>query len=1305
MAKSSPGVVSFNAGEASPRLYGRTDLEKYGKLCRELVNTIPLVQGGASKRSGTRFVREATPRLISPLVAVDEFTPTSTLLTSTDRSMGFDPKFAFFYSTQTSSSNGQARGSSQVVLGLKAQTGPGVCYGGRSNDAAAAATCGSITSGNAAAATLNSSASAFEGLTTASFIGGGVIRYQCNSSYIGTPPRLAVLAVGGDVIRFCEIVTIDTPTSAGQVTVQGANLGAEYDFAILIANGRSVLGAAGRSNLLAMIGMCDPERQGVVQCAEADTADPTNTAKFGSTTRCVELAEASGSGWSSAVSAERVRFEENRLILDFTAVAATSIKMSVLLVDSQGSMTAQSFLTPSGTGVFTALSDLPGSARGGLFASSISGDSLSYENGAQLALQAFTVASNAGVQAISSSDNVATTEVSTKRDNASALSAMAGAAPTLNLDLDFSSSESSSISLNCTTALASRLVLAAMATDIVDPAGAVRLFPWKFNEDDAYVVEFGNLSIAFYRDGRSLTESAKVIEAATNASSIVITITGHGYSNGDELYISGVLGMVELFGHYLVNAVTANTFSLVGVDSTSYGVYTGGGMASRVYKIVSPYSTSDLDLLQPRAGLNDVLYIAHPDFAPRKLSRLGNTSWTLTEVVPSQFPFSPENKDENSFVAASAVTGTITLTSSAGIFTADMIGERLKLREVAESMNPEWKAKVDFDQQEYSAFQANTTSWEAGDRLQYEGRVYETSRVFGATGTTGSTPPVHENGYASDGDMDFRFVNYGYGYARITAFTDAWRVSATVEVEMPKSVVSAEKSVTAMSVTNPISVNVAAHGWETGDRVYFRGVSGTFGGVVNNQTYSITRTGTGTFTIPVNGAGLAGGVGVAIRMAVSTNATGVTAIYPSLYRWSWGAWGPVRGYPRAVSFFEDRLCWGGTRTNPQTVWCSVVGDYEDHRTFDEDDSALVFTLASSDPIQWMVEQNALLIGTSGSEFGTNRNAAEPLTPETVATIRSRSRYGARPGVWPVAVDNAVLFAQRAGRKLRELVWDEGADSLVAGDMTRLADHVTLGLIRELSFQAEPDRVLWAILDDGKLIGFTYETAEQVSGWHRHELGGTDVRVLSIATIPHPDGDGDQTWLLVERTVNGETRRYVEYLEKQWTRDQVIEDAVFVDSSVSYYGAPASLFQVPHLEGEQVRVLVDGLDVGLQTVSGGQVTTATAGSAVTIGLPYTQRVTPMRLEAGASDGTAQGKNKRVKTVVVRVDQTGRGLFLEGPSGALEEVVLPEGVLTDGDSALTPFPGGYDFDGLVPLVHSTALPCTITGIYPQLSTEDR
>ena len=58
MPKASVIQTSFNAGELSPTLDGRVDLAKYGSGCSKMENFIPLVQGGARKRSGTRFVKE-----------------------------------------------------------------------------------------------------------------------------------------------------------------------------------------------------------------------------------------------------------------------------------------------------------------------------------------------------------------------------------------------------------------------------------------------------------------------------------------------------------------------------------------------------------------------------------------------------------------------------------------------------------------------------------------------------------------------------------------------------------------------------------------------------------------------------------------------------------------------------------------------------------------------------------------------------------------------------------------------------------------------------------------------------------------------------------------------------------------------------------------------------------------------------------------------------------------------------------------------------------------------------------------------
>ena len=58
MAKASTIQSSFNAGELSPTLEGRVDLAKYANGCAKMENFYPLVQGGARKRSGTRFVSE-----------------------------------------------------------------------------------------------------------------------------------------------------------------------------------------------------------------------------------------------------------------------------------------------------------------------------------------------------------------------------------------------------------------------------------------------------------------------------------------------------------------------------------------------------------------------------------------------------------------------------------------------------------------------------------------------------------------------------------------------------------------------------------------------------------------------------------------------------------------------------------------------------------------------------------------------------------------------------------------------------------------------------------------------------------------------------------------------------------------------------------------------------------------------------------------------------------------------------------------------------------------------------------------------
>lgn len=96
------------------------------------------------------------------------------------------------------------------------------------------------------------------------------------------------------------------------------------------------------------------------------------------------------------------------------------------------------------------------------------------------------------------------------------------------------------------------------------------------------------------------TEVNQTITGATNASPVVVTCTAHGYSNGDQVYISGVLGQTAANGLHIIAGVAANTFNLV--DSITAGAYTSGGYVQRLAK---SKNLADVLFASAAAILND----------------------------------------------------------------------------------------------------------------------------------------------------------------------------------------------------------------------------------------------------------------------------------------------------------------------------------------------------------------------------------------------------------------------------------------------------------------------------------------------------------------------------------------------------------------------------------------------------------------------------------------------------------------------------------------------------------------------------
>jgi len=415
------------------------------------------------------------------------------------------------------------------------------------------------------------------------------------------------------------------------------------------------------------------------------------------------------------------------------------------------------------------------------------------------------------------------------------------------------------------------------------------------------------------------------------------------------------------------------------------------------------------------------------------------------------------------------------------------------------------------------------------------------------------------------------------------------------------------------------------------------------------------------------------------------------------------AWSVERGYPSAITFHEGRLVFGGTLARPQTVWGSVSGDFENLAVGTQGGDAYEFGIAANkvNNIRWLLPSRVLLVGTKGGEFRVTGGADLPITPTNV-DAKSETAYGSN-FVNPMRVSSAILFVQRSGRKLRELAFSLDFDSYVAPDLTVLAEHMFPQgkTIEEMDFQQDPDPILWVVRSDGVLCGLSYDRSNDVVGWHRHP---TDGAVESVCVIPHPDGDREQVWLIVRRTINGATKRYVEYLDDAGG----FYDDLNTDCTLTYSGAPATTFGgLEHLRGKVVQILGDGAYYGEQTVpvtGSAEVVISPAASAVEVGLPYTSTLETLRAEIQSATGSVQGLKKRSSKVTIRVLDS-MGYKINGaqqPARRSTDLLGAPPTLSSLDATTTKL--GWDTEARTKVEQFLPFPCNILGIFATLDVGD-
>jgi hypothetical protein len=416
--------------------------------------------------------------------------------------------------------------------------------------------------------------------------------------------------------------------------------------------------------------------------------------------------------------------------------------------------------------------------------------------------------------------------------------------------------------------------------------------------------------------------------------------------------------------------------------------------------------------------------------------------------------------------------------------------------------------------------------------------------------------------------------------------------------------------------------------------------------------------------------------------------------------WAFGSFSSTRGYPRSVAMHEQRLCFGGTSSQPNTIWCSQIDNFENFKTGVTASDAVQFTLAASEGnrINWMYSQSQLLIGTSGDEWTIGSADSSASLSATNVQASRQSSYGSKY-MRAALVNDVLLFVQRNGRKVRELVYELNKDGWVAPDLTLLAEHITSGEIVEVAYQQQPDAVLWCVRGDGTLIAMTYERDQKVVGWHRHVIAD-NADVESVATI-YGNQTEDEVWMVVKRTVSGQDYRTIERFPLLWRKhidDQTTNSWRYLDGWSAFPSGAAgrSLFGIAHLNGKTVTIVQEGQAPITRTVTLG-VVVLPASSAGYVGLPYTSTLTPMKLDMDLEDGTSQGRKKRIHKIIARLYKS-RGGEISTNNG--QWYALAD-TLSTGDQKMI-LAGAFGFDADVTLRQTAPYPMAVIALQPVWDT---
>lgn len=524
-----------------------------------------------------------------------------------------------------------------------------------------------------------------------------------------------------------------------------------------------------------------------------------------------------------------------------------------------------------------------------------------------------------------------------------------------------------------------------------------------------------------------------------------------------------------------------------------------------------------------------------------------------------------------------------------------------------------------------------------------------------------------------------RTIQHNGGEATITGFTSTTQVNVTVTSTFGSVTLTASEWVLTASpqttctptdkdpVGKSTTLTLAADGWRSDDVGHYVTLNGGL--------------------LKITGYTSATQVSARIESAL----TSTTAAEADAWTLESAVWNAQDGYPASATLHQQRLVTGGSSRFPQTIWGSRAGLYSDFTKGVLDDDSYSFELSSDEvnPVQFLSSNRDLVVLTYGGEWILSGGIEKPITPTNVRATPQAKVGSAK--VRPEQIDDDLYYAQRGLSALRTLGYAIEVGGYRSGEASTFSEHLVSGGVEQISYQQSPERVQWVQKTDGTYLAVTVSREQAVRAFTLCTPAAGGV-VESMATIP--EGGEDKTYMIVRRTINGMTKRYVERMN--WDGYQ--------DCRVTKTPGSATVTGLGHLAGVTVSAVADGVDLGNFTVTaGGEITLPRSAATVTVGARFTPLIRLLPPEFGTGMGAAAGKRVMTGQTKVLFKDT-IGCNVNGQPLAFRE--FGEDVL---DSAVTAFSGwkdisdfGWSVDaGEVEISQPQSYPWTVLAVVRRVS----